>query len=123
MKLRLNSDGKEVEVWAQWIEGQFWYHLFGETRVYKPEMQKAKGAQRGKLDLVAPMPGKVTQIFQKAGDSVETGKVVLVMEAMKMEYSLKSEVTAKIEKINCKVGDQVSLGQILVQMKAQQDAK
>jgi len=49
------------------------------------------------------------------------GQVVLVMEAMKMEYTLKSEIDGKIQKIHAKVGDQVSLGQKLIEFELKKE--
>ena len=60
------------------------------------------------------MPGKVTKILKTSGDSVRRGDVILVMEAMKMEYTLKAESDSKISSIACAVGEQVTLGQTLV---------
>ncbi len=63
------------------------------------------------------MPGKVTKIQKNIGDAVSAGDVVIVMEAMKMEYTLKAHVNGKVEVMNCKAGDQVTLGKLLAQIK------
>lgn len=106
---------------AQWVKGQLWVHFQGRTFVYENEKnqfgQKKKG-KSGNGDILAPMPGKVTKVLKGSGDHVAVGDVVLVMEAMKMEYTLKSDVEGNIESVSCKVGDQVTLGATLVKMKA-----
>ena len=51
---------------------------------------------------------------------VNKGDALLVMEAMKMEYTLKSDLKAIVEKISIEVGQQVTLGQLLVQLKESQ---
>lgn len=105
---------------AQIIKGQLWIHFEGRTFTYENPAQKKfgkKGAGKAKSgEILAPMPGKVTKLLKAAGDKVETGDVVLVMEAMKMEYTLKADVSGKIETLSCKPGDQVPLGKLLVKI-------
>ncbi len=106
---------------AQMVKGQMWVHFEGRTFIYENPSQKkfgAKGAGKAKSgDLVAPMPGKVTKLLKKTGDKVAAGDVVLVMEAMKMEYTLKADVAGEVTSLACKVGDQVALGKLLAQIK------
>lgn len=106
---------------GQIINGQFWVHVNGKNFVYEPESlakKRKKTEKKSSSDkILSPMPGKVTKIFASPGKSFKTGEAVLVMEAMKMEYTLKSEIDAEVEIINCQVGDQVQLGQLLVQFK------
>ncbi|MGH8398983.1 MAG: acetyl-CoA carboxylase biotin carboxylase subunit [Gammaproteobacteria bacterium] len=55
----------------------------------------------------SPMPGRVVVVHVKAGDKVCPGQALLVLEGMKMEYTVKADVTGRIEKIFCKEGDMV----------------
>ena len=64
----------------------------------------------------APMAGNILKVLKDVGSKVEEGEVVVIMEAMKMEYTLKSEIATKIERINVCVGEQVQLGQLLVKL-------
>src|SRR4051812_35514299 len=102
---------------AQLVKGQLWVHFEGRTFIYESPSQKKfgkKGAGKAKSgEILAPMPGKVTKLLKQVGDSIDAGDVVLVMEAMKMEYTLKADVAGKIETLACKVGDQVALGKLL----------
>ena len=41
-------------------------------------------------DLVAPLPGTVIEVFVKPGDKIESGQVVLIIEAMKMKNSIRA---------------------------------
>ena len=103
------------------VKGQLWVHFGGRTFVYENPAQKKfgkKGAGKAKSgDLLAPMPGKVTKLLKKVGDKVAAGDVVLVMEAMKMEYTLKADIAGEVTSVGCKVGDQVALGKMLAQIK------
>ncbi len=67
--------------------------------------------------MISPMPGKITKILLSEGSDVQIGQAVLVMEAMKMEYTLKAEVAGTVEGIHCAVGEQVALGKALVKIK------
>ena len=69
----------------------------------------------------ASMPGKITNILVKKADTLKVGDVVLVMEAMKMEYMIKSTVDSKIKSVNVKKNDQVKKDDILVEFEKQQD--
>ena len=67
-------------------------------------------------DIKAPMPGLVLEVKVKAGDKVEKGDAVLVLEAMKMENVLKSSGDGIVDSIEVKVGDAVEKNQILLKM-------
>jgi biotin carboxyl carrier protein len=118
VELWLEVQGQKVKVEAQLLNQQLWVHFKGKTFVVDMAAGK-KGTQRGgpsaSSDVVkAPMPGKLTKILIKVGDLVAKGQTVLVMEAMKMEYTLKAEISGKVKSIEAQVGDQVQLGKKLV---------
>jgi 3-methylcrotonyl-CoA carboxylase alpha subunit len=60
------------------------------------------------------MPGKIVKVVSEVGTSVKGGDVVIVMEAMKMEYTLKAAADGVVKSVNCLAGDQVALGATLV---------
>jgi biotin carboxyl carrier protein len=65
--------------------------------------------------ILAPMPGKILGISVKEGEKVELGRVVLVLEAMKMENEISSTVEGKVTAIKAKVGDSVTTGDVLIE--------
>lgn len=119
-RIRMQLDGQEVEVIAQRIQGRLWYHVNGETHVYETDVQAQKSTSSGASSadrIVAPMPGKILRVDVHPKDKVAKGKVLVVMEAMKMEYTLAAAADSEVEEVTCKTGDQVKLGQILVRLK------
>ena len=60
-----------------------------ETKEFKPiELSKPPSSSNvGTSEMTAPLPGTVIEVFVKPGDTIETGQVILVIEAMKMKNS------------------------------------
>lgn len=120
VKFWFESGNFQGWVQAQKINEQLWIHCDGQ--IFVEDLQTSSG-RRGRViksksdgDLQSPMPGKITKILKNSEDSVEVGDVVVVMEAMKMEYTLKAEIKGRVKEINVKVGEQVELGKILVRI-------
>lgn len=65
-------------------------------------------------EIRAPMTGKVIKIHVGAGDPVEPGAVLVVLEAMKMEYRLAAPAAGTVEAVHCTEGELVDLGTTLV---------
>ena len=63
--------------------------------------------------IIAPMPGLVKQIHVKAGEKVESGQALMVLEAMKMEHTLSAPRDAVMSSVNVTAGSQVEDGDIL----------
>lgn len=104
---------------VQKIKDTLWVHLHGETFTFSPERmgKKKAGKNLGVTGIIlSPMPGKITKVAYNLGEAVESGSVLILMEAMKMEYSLKADKAGKIKFLGCKLGDQVTLGQKLVEL-------
>lgn len=111
--------GQKLSYVSEWIQGTLWVHVNG--KIFSVESQGTKRNRKGNVGIAhnkvtAPMPGKITKVFVKEGQIVEKGQPVVVMEAMKMEYTLKSEIGGPVEKVKAVVGAQVSLGDMLVQI-------
>jgi len=65
-------------------------------------------------EMTAPLPGTIIEIFVKAGDEIEAGKVVLVIEAMKMKNSIRTTRGGKVAEILVSPGQTVAHKQALV---------
>jgi len=64
----------------------------------------------------APMPGLVLRIQVEAGQQVEKGQALLVLEAMKMENVLKAPASGVVAEIKAVAGAAVEKGEVLIQM-------
>jgi 3-methylcrotonyl-CoA carboxylase alpha subunit len=67
--------------------------------------------------VAAPMPGRIVLVKAKPGDTVEAGQELLVMEAMKMELSLKAPRAGTIESIGAAASDFVEADTVLIKFK------
>lgn len=67
--------------------------------------------------LKSTMAGSVFKINVKAGDQVEGGQVVLVLESMKMEIPVEAEVGGEVAEVKVNEGDFVNEGDVLVTLK------
>jgi biotin carboxyl carrier protein len=83
------------------------------------ERRRAGGAshQQGNL-CVSPMPGKILKVLVKNGDQVKAGADLLVVEAMKMEHSIKAMVAGTVEGLKVQVGEKVLANVPLVHIAA-----
>ena len=64
--------------------------------------------------MVAPMPGKVVDLKVKKGSKVKSGETLVILEAMKMEHSIKASEDGVIADIFIKENDQVENGAVLM---------
>jgi 3-methylcrotonyl-CoA carboxylase alpha subunit len=67
---------------------------------------------------LSPMPGRVVAVHVKAGDRVEVGQALMVLEGMKMEYTVKAAVAGTIEKVLFEAGAMVDADAPLMHIKA-----
>jgi propionyl-CoA carboxylase alpha chain len=63
--------------------------------------------------LLAPMPGTVVSVAVEQGQQVEAGQSVLVLEAMKMQHTVRAPGPGTVTEIDVKPGAQVAAGEVL----------
>lgn len=66
------------------------------------------------MEIKARIPGMVTAIHVKVGDTVKVKNIVGVMEAMKMEQPIASPVEGQVKEVKVAVKDKVKAGQVLM---------
>ena len=62
----------------------------------------------------SPMPGVILSVNVNVGDVVTVGEQLCILESMKMEQKLYSDVVGQVESINISVGDKILTGQTLI---------
>jgi biotin carboxyl carrier protein len=67
----------------------------------------------GRQQVMAPMPGKVVRVLAKTGDSIEAGKGIVVIEAMKMQNEVRSPKSGTVERMLVAEGQAVNSGDVL----------
>lgn len=112
-KMNLSYDGQNKTVV---VAAPFYVNNGREFAVsaYKKGRSKSKAVDHGQM--ISPMPGKILKVLVSEGSEVDAGTPVLIMEAMKMEHTIKANKKGKIEKILFKEGDQVQGGVELVKL-------
>ena len=78
-----------------------------------PAAPKVSGSM-GAKKVVAPMPGTVVSVKVNVGDKVESGTLVAVLEAMKMENEIFAGVDGVVASVNVSAGDSVNSQDVLV---------
>ena len=76
-------------------------------------MQQPERGFEGRQQIAAPMPGKDVRILANAGEFVEVGQGLLVVEAMKMQNEIRSPKSGRVEKLLVQEGQAVNAGDVL----------
>ncbi|HEY7389462.1 MAG TPA: biotin/lipoyl-containing protein [Bryobacteraceae bacterium] len=92
------------------IAGEHFEISVHDPRRWSP---KSAGGTHGVATLTSPMPGKVVRVLVAAGDAVEAGQGVLVVEAMKMQNELKAPRSGHVISVTAREGATVAAGESL----------
>lgn len=116
-KRKVSVNGIEYQVGIQFDDGKWEVSIDGN--LYEVEIDQAsKRGQRKKRDssrggrsssglISSAIPGKVVSVLVSEGDKVDSGSVVIVLEAMKMQNEIKAGIDGKVEKIMCEPGERI----------------
>lgn len=88
----------------------------GKEGVVAEAGRKMKSAGAAAGGLTSPMPGKIFKILKEVGSEVKKGEAILILEAMKMEHSIRSDKDGKVKSINYQVGQLVQGGVTLAEV-------
>jgi 3-methylcrotonyl-CoA carboxylase alpha subunit len=94
-----------------WDDGAFVFHE-------KQHLQTGATAAAGDSSFAAPMHGTVVALLVEPGNTVAAGDAVIVIEAMKMEQTLRAPTAGRVEGFNAAPGDLVDRGTSLVVFQA-----
>ncbi|HJU26061.1 MAG TPA: biotin/lipoyl-containing protein, partial [Rhodanobacteraceae bacterium] len=109
-RVRCETDSVRVRVHVD--EGV--REVFSRVAAFAFESAGSEGGDR----VTAPMPGRIVLVKANAGDEVKEGQELLVMEAMKMELSLRAPRAGTIESMDAAEGDFVDADAVLVRLRA-----
>ncbi len=87
-----------------------------ETDRTRMAAQASRSRSPGGGQVVAPMPGRVVKLLVAAGEVVQAGAPVVVVEAMKMENELTADKPGVVSRLLVAVGDTVEGGAVLVEL-------
>ena len=96
------------------VGARSWVHSEGATLAFVEEPRFPDPTARTiPGGLVAPMPGKVVKVLVTAGQEVAQGAALVVLEAMKMEHTVRASEAGTVRELHVAVGDQVDADRLL----------
>lgn len=115
--LRVQQTYRVGDLWGMQMAGS--YHDLHVRTAKAHEMARIVPPLRvrdmGRV-IASPMPGALISLAVSAGEEVEEGQEVAVVEAMKMQNVLRAPKKAKIGKVCAKPGDTLTLDQIIIEL-------
>ena len=118
-RLRAAVDGVQATYDFAREGDRFWVESPGGSHVIvkAPRYPAAAGAAEQET-ANAPMPGLVLRIPVELGQEVQPGQPLIILEAMKMEQTIRAGVHGSVKAILVKVGDIIAPGQMLIEIGA-----
>lgn len=121
----LRRAGQAVELFLAAHSDDTYELQVGSRRVVA-KVQTIQSRQRAQAQaqkagaLKAPMPGLVVEVLVQPGETVEAGQTLLVLESMKMQMRLRSQVAGVVRSVEVERGSQVEKGALLVLVAGEQ---
>lgn len=116
-EVEIEVDGHRRRVRLTSRDERFFVNIAGTSVALERSPRVREGAAAGGADgCVAPMPGKVLRVLVSDGQAVEEGDAVLVLEAMKMEHTLRAPHGGTVRDLRVAPGDQVEGGAVLLRV-------
>lgn len=101
--------------WEVLLQGRLYPVTVEDER--ERRLRQASSGQmvaRGELKIKSPMPGMIVAVPVEAGQQVEKGDTLVVLESMKMQNELKAPRAGTVSSLRVKTGDSVDQNQVLV---------
>jgi len=125
-KLKINVNGNSYDVEVEEVGGAPAYSAPvaapAVSEVAPVPVAAAKSAapvasgSAGAVKITSPMPGNIVGIKVAVGDSVKSGDILCILEAMKMENEIMAPSNGTIASINVNKGANVNTGDLLISM-------
>ncbi len=115
-----SDDGVSTLVAVAGPPHETWTTTGGRARacVVDAAPKRAGTSRAAAFDMTAPMPATVVKLAVAVGERVTAGAPVVVLEAMKMELTVRAARDGVVRAISCAVGDLVKPGVRLVEIDA-----
>lgn len=113
--LNMDGHGQRIQVHLDSpyrLEVCLGYRRYAVSRRARFEASDAQGPSDGRL--LAPMPGKILEVRASKGETVAEGDILLIMEAMKMELSIKAPMDAVVDEVAVQAEDLVEADTLLL---------
>jgi biotin carboxyl carrier protein len=107
--------------WEMAFQGETWQAAVVDERTRHIRSLTGTGeVKKGGGVLKAPMPGLVVRVDVQPGDSLEAGRGIVVLEAMKMQNELRAAAPVVVKAVLVRAGQPVEKGQVLVEFEDSQ---
>ncbi len=103
-------NGKTYEVEVEEVKKE----VVTEAKAEVKEEPKKAPVVTGAGSVTAPMPGKILDVKVSEGQSVKTGDVLLILEAMKMENEISAHMDGKVVAVYATKDQSVNSGDVLI---------
>ncbi|NNE21615.1 MAG: ATP-grasp domain-containing protein [Rhizobiales bacterium] len=112
----VDNDSLEADVWADPAGGRVLVSVLDVHLdvTLQDMLNRDEEAGAASASLKAPMSGKIIQMLAEPGQHVAKGEQLAVLEAMKMEHSLKAGFAGTVQSVGAGEGDQVQEGQVVI---------
>lgn len=107
---------RDRETWGERLDGELVVFIHGEGASVGNRTDGIAGSAAADGAILAPMPGRVTQVDVSAGDTVTKGQRLLTLEAMKMEHGLTAPFDGVVAELNATEGAQVAVDALLARV-------
>ncbi|MBU2158005.1 MAG: acetyl/propionyl/methylcrotonyl-CoA carboxylase subunit alpha [Gammaproteobacteria bacterium] len=116
--LQVERDGLRQQHLAIRRGDSLYLHYAGELRSIQrvDPIAEVEASHQQHGGLTAPMNGSIVRVLVEAGQQVEAGTALVVLEAMKMEHSIRAPHAGTVKALYCSEGEMVSEGAVLVEL-------
>jgi len=115
--IRIEIDGVQRAFRIAEAGDELYVHSSLGSRVIKrPSRHPMRHAASEQASANSPMPGKVLKILVEAGQRVSAGDPLIILEAMKMEHTMRAALDGVVEAVLVIQGEVIAPGQLLVQI-------
>lgn len=115
---KISLKGKEHFCTAEVLGSDTWVTIDGTSfKLDNLGVRRLKQTSAGSMRsgaICAPMPGQILKVFVSNDETVETGDSLFVVEAMKMEHTLKAPCSGTVSGLKFKAGDTVTGSDIIL---------